>query len=255
MAGLKHFHKHSANSPSQSGHRSVVKCPKSYGVVEVEIEVTELLENISIAMHYLQKLDLFSATNCELRILQKDVAALIGSVATLKHKIQKTFKDITFQEDIRGLMSSEENARGMTSKELIDKTWRNVQESDELDEAQSEAITFHRRFTAGSSIVASEGPNHPRVPVKREERVKPMKMVRNAGKNGSEFTRESIQDSGYNRSGSKGTTNLSSYNFSKNSEVALSCDGKNAKKWNESRELMVKKIKNSKKKKSVLTIF
>lgn len=57
----------------------------------------ELLENISIALHYLQKLDLLSTTNCELQILQKDIAALIDSVATLKHKIQKTFKDITFQ--------------------------------------------------------------------------------------------------------------------------------------------------------------
>uniref|UniRef100_A0A1I7VN18 L27 domain-containing protein n=1 Tax=Loa loa TaxID=7209 RepID=A0A1I7VN18_LOALO len=123
----------------------------------LQIEVTELLENISIALHYLQKLDLFSATNCELRIFQKDITALTGAVTNLKYKIQKTFKDITFQEDIQCLTSSKESICGLSSKEMADKTWRNIQEPKELDETQSESVVFHHRFAAGSSIIASEG--------------------------------------------------------------------------------------------------
>lgn len=63
----------------------------------LQIEIIELMENISIALHYLQKLDVFFETNDELRIFQKEITALTSAVTNLKYKIQKTFKDITFQ--------------------------------------------------------------------------------------------------------------------------------------------------------------
>ncbi|EFO28004.1 hypothetical protein LOAG_00480 [Loa loa] len=214
----------------------------------LQIEVTELLENISIALHYLQKLDLFSATNCELRIFQKDITALTGAVTNLKYKIQKTFKDITFQEDIQCLTSSKESICGLSSKEMADKTWRNIQEPKELDETQSESVVFHHRFAAGSSIIASEGHL-------RQEEVRLKGKKKKPGKTDPSVFEEIIQDSGYNNLESKQLANPSSYDFSNNTEAPtflLSSREENVKKWREMKNIKPKEIRYSKNMKEIV---
>lgn len=129
---------------------------------------------------------------------------------------------------------------------MMDKTWR--QESKEFDRTQDEALTFHRRFTAGgSSTVASEGQNHPHVTVKREKRIKSTNKERNVRKTDPAILEGTIRDSGYNHSESKESVNLSNYNLSKNSEVTVLWREQKAKKRGESKELKTKKIKNIKK--------
>uniref|UniRef100_A0A0R3RVN9 Wiskott-Aldrich syndrome protein family member n=1 Tax=Elaeophora elaphi TaxID=1147741 RepID=A0A0R3RVN9_9BILA len=260
MAGSSQFYEHSIKRPAQL-NRSV-KCPKLYGVVELEIEITELLENISIALHYLQKLDLFSATNCELQIFQNDIASLTSAVTNLKYKIQKRFKDIPFQEDIQCLTSSKENIYGFTSREMADKTWRNIHESKELDKTQSET-SFQRRFTAGSSIIASEGErilkiskkeqkkieqNLPQIAKNEQKKIGTKRKKQNDTKTNQDVFEEIIQDSGCNHSESEQSVNLSSYDFSNNSEVTtfpLSRKEPNVKERKESKNLKLRGIENS----------
>ncbi|VBB33945.1 unnamed protein product [Acanthocheilonema viteae] len=245
MVSLRQFYEHSVE-PQAQFDRSV-KSPKLYGVVELEIEVSELLENISIALHYLQKLSLLAATNSELGIFQKDIMALIYTVTNLKHKIQKTFKDVTFQEDIHGLISSKENIRELTSTEQTDKTWRNIQEPKELRQTQSETA-FHYRFPAGSSTIASTRKNLPWITEKRQKKVKSKEKKQNHRKIGLNIFEEIIQDSGCKQSESKQIVKLSSYDFSNNSEATtfpLSWTERNIKKWKKLEDLNSKEIKNS----------
>ncbi|CAG9529759.1 unnamed protein product [Cercopithifilaria johnstoni] len=195
MARLTQSYENRVKAPDRLDRS--VKCPKLYGIVELEIEVTELLENISIALHYLQKLDLFSATNNELQIFQKDISALIDAVTNLKHKIQKTFKDVTFQEDIQGFTSSRDNILVPTSREMTDKTWRNIQEIKEVDDKQSDPVAFNRRFAAGSSTIASERQNLPQITKKERKKNKIEGKQTNLKRTDPNIFEEIIQNSEY----------------------------------------------------------
>ncbi|KAM3715798.1 Phosphoglycolate phosphatase [Dirofilaria immitis] len=185
-----------------------VNYSKLYGIVELEIEVTELLENISTALYYLQKLDLFFATNCELRIFQKDVTTLADAVTNLKYKIQKT-------EDIQCLTSSKEVVQEKNSIEMINKARRNIREPKELDDTQSESTIFHRRLAGGSSIIASER-QYPLITQKTKKEIMPKGKKSKPGEAHLNDFKKIIEDPGYNHSKS----NLSSYDFSNNSEIS-----------------------------------
>ncbi|VDN85062.1 unnamed protein product [Brugia pahangi] len=209
---MKKYYEHSVK-PSAQLNQSV-KCPKLYGIVEFEIEVTELLENISIALHYLQKTDLLCATNNELQIFQNDIAALIVAVTNLKYKIQKAFKDITFQEDMHCLASSKESIHGLNSREIPDKTWRNIHQSKEFDETQNDSMIFHRRFAAGSCILQKKIRHND----KKQKSRKTDPVL---------FEKKINQHFGQIGSKLKQLAKLPSYDVSYNSEILLSSNERN----------------------------
>uniref|UniRef100_A0A8R1XXK7 Uncharacterized protein n=1 Tax=Onchocerca volvulus TaxID=6282 RepID=A0A8R1XXK7_ONCVO len=194
---LKQRYEHLIKSPEP-----LKRSKKLYGIVELEIEVTELLENISIALCHLQKLDLLSATNYELRIFQKDIATLTDAVINLKCKIQKTFKNITFQEDIQCLASSKEISRDMNSREVIDKTGHSIREPKELDETQNEFRSFHHRLAAGSSVIASEK-KHSLITKEIKKKTRPEEKKEKPRRIHADNFEDIIKDSGYNHSESK----------------------------------------------------
>uniref|UniRef100_A0AAF5Q1T3 Uncharacterized protein n=1 Tax=Wuchereria bancrofti TaxID=6293 RepID=A0AAF5Q1T3_WUCBA len=233
MAGIKKYYEHSVKQPSAQLNQSV-KCPKLYGIVELEIEVTELLENISIALHYLQKIDLLCATNNELQIFRNDIAAVIATVTDLKCKIQKAFKDITFQEDMQCLASSKESIHGLNSR---DKTWRNIHESKELDETQNESMAFHRRFAAGSSIITSKEQHL----LQKEIRQKDKKQK--PRKNDLDIFEKINQDFGQISLKLKQLEKLSSYDISNNSEFPISSSERNVKNFDEGKKKTKTKIR------------
>nr|CTP80792.1 Bm8518 [Brugia malayi] len=184
MAGIKKYYEHSAK-PSAQLNQSV-KCPKLYGIVEFEIEVTELLENISIALHYLQKIDLL-------------------------------WKDITFQEDMHCLASSKESIHGLNSREISDKTWRNIHQSKEFDEIQNDSMIFHRRFAAGSCILQKKIRQND----KKQKSRKTDPVL---------FEKKINQHSGQIGSKLKQLAKLPSYDVSYNSEILHSSNEQNVKK-------------------------
>uniref|UniRef100_A0A183HIB2 LUZP1 protein n=1 Tax=Onchocerca flexuosa TaxID=387005 RepID=A0A183HIB2_9BILA len=248
---LKQRYEHLIKPPVQ-----LKRSKKLYGIVELEIEVTELLENISTALCHLQKLDLLSATNYDLRIFQKDIATLTDAVINLKCKVQKTFKNITFQEDIQCLASSKEISREMNSREVIDKTGHSIREPKELDETQNEFRSFHHRLAAGSSIIASEK-KHPLITEEIKKKVMPEEKTEKPRRIHADEFEDIIEDSGYNHSESRQSVNLSSYDFSDNSEIStfpFLWKGQNVKKRKGSEGLKPREIKNSENMKQIFNV-
>lgn len=134
---------------------------------------------------------------------------------------------------------------------MADKTWGNIQESKELDETQGESTAFHRRFAAGSSIIASDGRHLSLITEKKQEKAKSKGKKQKPKEIHPDAFKEIIQDSGYNHSESKQLTNLSSYDFSSNSEVFPSWKEQIVKQRKEPKDLKPKEFKNSEKTKKI----
>uniref|UniRef100_A0A915CE15 Uncharacterized protein n=1 Tax=Parascaris univalens TaxID=6257 RepID=A0A915CE15_PARUN len=93
---------------------------KLYGVVELEVQVTELLDNLSIALSCLHDLNsLSSSRNCTcLKAFKEQLARITTSLESLKASVQDAFKNVHITEDLLTLSDPKESQQAMSPNDL-----------------------------------------------------------------------------------------------------------------------------------------
>ncbi|VDK48605.1 unnamed protein product [Anisakis simplex] len=131
---------------------------KVYGVVELEVQVSELLDNLSVALSCLYDITSLNLAkhSAHFQRLQQCIAKITAKLETARNSVQTTFKDIALEDDFLLLSDASKTSQTKQSPEFSPSPSKQL---NRLDSSTTSSKSLQARSSSGGSTPQSQPSN------------------------------------------------------------------------------------------------